>query len=175
MSGELTFVGGGVSGGPRTTWQDAGGSAPNIVSTDPFGMFTEANPTLGTGAVQDSSWKQVGKECSGHFRIIFGTGAAAGQGFYVITGWPALPVLTDGNARFIGSGVVVDASDGSFSLPVQCLVDPIIDATRPFVIAPAYWDTGTFTKAANPVVRHDHPIAFTDGDIINVTFAFETA
>lgn len=159
----------------RTTWAAAGGAAPDITCVDPFGMFTEADPDLGTGATQDSSWQEIGKECFGHFRIILGTDSTPGQGFYVITGWPALPVLSDGNARFIGEGVVVDASDGYFSLPVQCLVDPQIDPTRPFVIAPAYWNAGTFTKAASPIVSHNHPISFDDGDIINVSFRFERA
>jgi hypothetical protein len=169
-----------VAAPARTTWAAAGGAAPGIVCIDPFSIFTEADPDLGTGATQDSSWQQIGKECFGHFRIIFGTSPNAGEGVYVITGLPALPLLTGGNARFIStSAVVVDISESGRTIPgVQMLVDPTVDATRPILSVPGLWTdvggTQTFTLNALPLLTHN-TIPWAVGDIINVSFQFETA
>lgn len=118
----------------RQTFAAAGGSAPNL-----YGLNAGALPdnsgtafTLGTGAVQDSSWQVDGKEASWSVRLVAGTGAsgtAADQ--WALGGFPTAPKMTTGHGRVIGSGFLLDSEDSYAPYDVLVVIDPFYSTTKP--------------------------------------------
>jgi hypothetical protein len=165
--------------GRRQAWENCGGAAPALASIDPFGSFTEADPSLGTSSIRTSSFGQVGKECFWSAKIQWGTSPSAGEGFYVLTGMPVAPIQNraggDG-ARRIGSGFVLDASDDYKRYTLDVVIDYGFDETRPIFLL-----HGDDTAGAQQSVggtgtmfgSHNQPIAWATGDIINVSGQYE--
>lgn len=165
-------------------WQEAGGSAPRLVAVDPFGLFTEADPEMGTGAVQDSTFQRLGSRCKATAFIKGGAGADAGVGWFVLDGLPVAPKageISGSAARKVGSGWILDASDGQRKHPLDLLIEPVIDSERPilnllFAIggSPPALDAVTMGDT-DGLVQGGVPVSLAENDILNVELDFEAA
>jgi len=139
---------------------------PAITALDPFGSFGGAvDPTMGTGASLTGAYVQVGRVVMGRCTIQFGTGAAAGTGYYGIT----LPVTPRNTNQSMGLGFLTDISDSARI------------STAPFAIATVFSTTlgiilveGQINLGASPA-SHAAPWTWADSDSISLNFIYEAS
>ena len=166
---------------PRTTWADAGGAAPSLSAIyDLGGGLTQ--PSMGTGAVRDSSFTRIGKEVFATCRIIWGASPTIGAGLYGIAGLPVGPKINTGQGRHVGDGFIVDPSDSGKALYVNLVLDPFFSTTVPFMWLHAAQATVSATTvlvpaltggSPSPFVTNANPWVPAEGDIINLRLQYE--
>lgn len=173
---------------PSIPWEDAGGETPSLVAIDPYGLFDgETSPDLGTtGKVIDSGFQMLGSRCKATGFIKLGTGATAGVGWLALEGLPIPPLApgTAGASRKVGTGWFLNAADSLGKHPVDLLIEPLLDATRPVlnltrVVDPDAAPTLIRPTFSNPfvdtsgLVAAGVPFDLNAGSILNVTLDFE--
>lgn len=97
-----------------TAGQKVTASQLNTLGTEPTTWTpalssTGTTPTMGSGAVNDGLYTQQNNLCVAYFDVAFGSGMAAGTGYYQIS----LPVNVDPGAMdymAVGSGMLYDDS-----------------------------------------------------------------
>lgn len=180
-----------VNSGDLIPWEDAGGAEPSFGALDAGSGATAID--LGSNAVIQSSWGEVGGWCGGHCRIKGGTeDEAGGTGNWTILGLPRVPLsITDGGINGgtkIGSGFLIDGAT-SEKIPVDVVVDPFFSDEVP-VIFPHFIPTTLavvtdsdpsetktdlryakvpMTNDGSFICHDDNPFDFVDGAILNVS------
>ena len=165
----------------RTTWAAAGGADPSLSTIyDLGGGITQ--PSMGTGAVRDSSFNRIGSECFATCRIIWGASPTVGAGMYGIAGLPVAPKINTGQGRHVGDGFVIDVSAAGLPLYVNAVLDPYFSETVPLLWLHSAIATVSATSvmvpapaggSPSPFVSNANPWTPAEGDIVNLRLQYE--
>lgn len=121
-------------------------------------LTASSNPSLGTGGTQNGGYIKIGNLVIGHATIIFGTGASAGSGAYIVSAPVAMASQSLGSKELcVGQGFIVDDSTGA-ELLVSCYR---AGSTSIAMIA-----------EGSTVVANDTPWTWADADSISIRFIY---
>lgn len=139
---------------------------PAITALDPFGSFGGAvNPTMGTGASLTGAYVQVGRMVVGRAQVVFGTGAAAGTGYYGLS----LPVTPRNTNQSMGLGFLTDVSDSARIVAAPFAVATVFSTTLGIILV-----EGQINLGASPA-SHAAPWTWADTDSISLNFIYEAS
>lgn len=149
-----------IAGGEWTSY------TPAITAIDPFGSFGGAvNPTMGTGSSLTGAYTRIGRMVVGRAQIVFGTGAAAGTGYYGIT----LPVTPRNTNQSMGLGFLTDISDSARIVSAPFAIATVFSSTLGIILV-----EGQINVGASPA-SHAAPWTWADTDSISLNFMYEAS
>jgi collagen type VII alpha len=111
------------------------------------------NPTLGTGSTQMGRYNLVNNLCSFSLNIAFGTGGgfAAGNGQYVVAGFPIAMSVNFGNYLPAGSGHLTLTAGNGFRYNPQALRSPGQNGFEIYTPAPWWSNSPQVPVAGNAI------------------------
>lgn len=131
---------------------------------------TTTNPTLGTDATQDGAEISEGTLIRWKARIVLGTGATAGTGYYQLP----LPYEPDLAHAVVGAGTIAEGEAPNMPWPVMVALAPALAVSLSAEPAHPFLFLGDRSRAIN-AIGAAIPGEWEAGDIIDVCGFYEAA